>query len=87
MKSNTKNFTQYRIIHFDDGFCIPVKYIDIVEDMKYAYYNTNVEWQIRIFYTFYSEAMRRLKKLGYLTDSQFEFLNDLNCKLYRERLQ
>lgn len=87
MKRNTKNFVPYRIIHFDDGVNIPSKYIDIVADMKYAYYNTNVEWQLRIFYTFYSEAIRRLKKLGCLTNSQYESLNDLNCKLYRERLQ
>lgn len=82
-----KNFAPYRIIHFEDGMNIPSKYIDIIADMKYAYYNTNVDWQLRIFYTFYSEALRRLKKIGYLTDSQFESLYGLNCKLYRERLQ
>lgn len=81
-----KDFVPYRIIHFEDGMNIPSKYIDIIADMKYAYYNTNVDWQLRIFYTFYSEALRRLKKIGYLTDSQFESLCDLNCKLYRERL-
>ncbi len=76
-----------RIINFDDGRCIPVKYIDIVADMRYAYYNTNVEWQLSIFYTFYSEAFRRLKNRGYLTDSQYKSLCDMKCKLYRERLQ
>lgn len=82
-----KYFEPYRIIHFDDGMNIPSKYIDIVADMKYAYYNTKVDWQLRLFYEFYNEAMCRLKKLRYLTDSQFESLDNLNYKLYRERLQ
>lgn len=82
-----KYLASYRIIHFDDGMNIPSKYIDIVADMKYAYYNTKVDWQLRLFYEFYSEAMCMLKKLGYLTDSQFESLDNLNYKLYRERLQ
>lgn len=55
--------------------------------MKYAYYNTNVDWQLRIFYTFYSEALRRLKKWGYITDRQYESLSVMNNALYRERLQ
>ncbi len=84
---NINHFKSNNIVHFSDGFNIPSRYNDIVEDMKYHYYNTNVEWQLRLHYTYYSEAMRRLKKLGYLTDSQFKSLNDLNCKLYRERLQ
>lgn len=86
MKLNN-NFAPYRIIHFDDGICIPAKYIDIVADMKYAYYNTKADCQLRLLYEFYSEAMCRLKKLGYLTDSQFGSLDNLNYKLYRERLQ
>lgn len=87
MKMNFKKLSPYRIIHFDDGINIPSKYIDIVADMKYTYYNTKVDWQLRILYEFYSEAMRRLKKHGYLTDSQFESLDNLNYKLYKERLQ
>lgn len=82
-----KDFAPYRIIHFEDGMNIPSKYIDIVADMKYSYYNTNVDWQLRIFYTFYSEALRRLKKWGYITDRQYESLCDINSSLYRERLQ
>lgn len=82
-----KDFASYRIIHFDDGMNIPSKYIDIIADMKYSYYNTNVDWQLRIFYTFYSEALRRLKKWGYITDRQYESLSDMNNALYRERLQ
>lgn len=85
MKNN--DFTSYRIVNFDDGMNIPSKYIDIVEDMKYSYYNTNVDWQLRIFYTFYSEALRRLKKWGYITNRQYESLSVMNNALYRERLQ
>lgn len=83
----TKHFKSNNVIHFDDGFIIPSKYLDIVEDMKYHYYSTEVDWQLRVHYAFYSEVLRRLKKVGYLTDSQFKSLTDLNCKLYRERLQ
>ena len=82
----TNDFQPYRIVHFDDGMNIPSKYIDIVADMKYSYYNTNVDWQLRIFYTFYSEALRRLKKWGYITDRQYESLSVMNNTLYRERL-
>ena len=80
-------FKPNRIIYFKDGFGIPVRYIDIVADIRYAYYNTNVDWQLSIFYTFYSEAFRRLKNMGYITDSQYESLRNMNCKLYRGRLQ
>ena len=75
------------MLHFADGMNIPVKDVDIVSDMKYSYYNTNVDWQLRIFYTFYSEALSRLKKRGYITDRQYESLCDMNSSLYRERLQ
>lgn len=87
MTMKTNDFKPYRIVHFDDGMNIPSKYIDIVADMKYSYYNTNVDWQLRIFYTFYSEALRRLKKWGYITDSQYESLSAMNASLYRESLQ
>lgn len=87
MTMKTNDFLPYRIVHFDDGMNIPSKYIDIVADMKYSYYNTNVDWQLRIFYTFYSEALRRLKKCGYITDRQYESLSAMNANLYRERLQ
>lgn len=85
MKSN--DFTGFRIIHFDDGMNIPCRYNDIVADMKYSYYNTNVKWQLRFFYNFYKEALRRLRKLGYMTDSPYESLCEINYHLYRERLQ
>ena len=87
MTMKTNDFTPYRNVHFDDGMNIPSKYIDIVSDMKYSYYNTNVDWQLRIFYTFYSEALRRLKKWGYITGRQYESLSVMNNALYRERLQ
>ena len=87
MTMKTNDFPPYRIVHFDDGMNIPSKYIDIVADMKYSYYNTNVDWQLRIFYTFYSEALRRLKKWGYITDRQYESLSVMNNSLYRERLK
>ena len=87
MTMKTNDFSPYRIVHFDDGMNISSKYIDIVADMKYSYYNTNVDWQLRIFYTFYSEAFRRLKKWGYITERQYESLNDMNNALYRERLK
>lgn len=87
MTMKTNDFLPYRIVHFDDGMNIPSKYIDIAADMKYSYYNTNVDWQLRIFYTFYSEALRRLKKCGYITDRQYESLSAMNANLYRERLQ
>lgn len=87
MTMKTNDFPPYRIVHFDDDMNIPSKYIDIIADMKYSYYNTNVDWQLRIFYTFYSEALRRLKKCGYLTDRQYESLCGMNSSLYRERLQ
>ena len=83
----TNDFPSYRIVPFDAGMNITSKYIDIVADMKYSYYNTNVDWQLRIFYTFYSEALRRLKKWGYITDRQYESLSVMNNALYRERLQ
>lgn len=87
MTMKTNDFPSYRIVQFDDGMNIPSKYIGIVADMKYSYYNTNVDWQLRIFYTFYSEALRRLKKWGYITDRQYESLSVINTTLYRERLQ
>ena len=86
MKMNN-NFTPYRITHFDDGTCIPAKYIDIVTDMKYSYYNANVDWQLRTFYTFYSKALHSLKSWGTISSREYKSLCDLNCKLYRERLQ
>lgn len=38
-----KHFKSNNIVHFSDGFNISSRYNDIVEDMKYHYYNTNVE--------------------------------------------
>lgn len=83
----TNYFNICNILHFADGMSIPVKYADIVADMKYAYYNTKVDWQLRFFYMFYREAIGRLKERGYLTDSQTESLYRLNYKMFRERLQ
>lgn len=73
-------------LSFDDGFKIPTSYNDIVCDMKY-HYSTIVDWQLRLYYTFYEEALSRIYKLNYLSLWQHESLLDLNRKLYRERLQ